>query len=416
MTRRRLFATGALGLLIAALIYSAAPAAAAPTPNITQPAENGTWDGVGSTDFHVTGVAEPDQSGYITKVTVVADSSDGANHHYPRSGDKAEQTYSDTTQGKSQPFDIRIFPDINGSYTLTATAQGQTCNILTGCSAANPGSATRHVVVAVPPKAPAGVGASLKDTVVTVQWNANNEADMLGYLVERNKGSGAYSCIGNVDQGTGSTYKLTDDLKDQDAGDYHYRVTAVRAKDVNSAKPTCKNDGGGLKSPATVAPGAISWKTSTTTTTGPGGGGGGGTTTTVKPTDGLTRFGGSSGAGGSTTKAGSSKKPNLAPLAGLNSINDLAKAPHLPGATGEPDTGFNQLLPFGASGTQTEVGGDLPSTKLPTDSGGNGHTTTLLFLAAGLLVTVLSMHVLWLKAQVDRVPLEALPPGDLPVA
>jgi hypothetical protein len=414
MTARTL-ALGALIALAAALVLGpgAGPAVAAPAITITAPADGTTWDGTKATDFHVTGVAQTDSGGTITKVGVFAQSTDGGNHRYPPAANSfVEQQFGNKHQ--SEQYDIPLFPASNGKYEIDAVATVHNCNILT-CGDATAANKVINITLAVPPAIPTGVKATLKDTVVTIEWTANSEEDALGYLVERSKNGGAYSCIGAVVQGTATSYKLTDDLKDVDGGNYKWHVVAYRGRDSTSKAPTCKEPGTGLKT-SSAATATIPWKLSTTTTSAPGGSGGSTTTTTTAKsgTGGLSKYGGgASGAGGSTSTAKASKKPNLSALSGLSPVNNLARAPKLPT---EADPGFNELLPFqkGAGDAPSDISG-LPSTKLPADNG-SGHTTTLLFVAAGLLVTVLSMHVLWLKAQVDRMPLEALTPEEIPLA
>jgi len=78
---------------------------------------------------------------------------------------------------------------------------------------------------------------------------------------------------------------------------------------------------------------------------------------------------------------------------------------------GVPDPGFNQSLPYGSQakpngGTGNSAALGAPDTRLATSK---ERPTSLLFMAAGLLATVLLMHVLWVKSEVDRVALDPLP-------
>jgi hypothetical protein len=394
--------------VLVALVLGAGPARAATTVNIDSPADGAVWDGGDASDFHVKGLAQVDSgsNNYVIKVTVNVDSTDAGNHHY-----NGVQDYG-SNHASTQPFDITVLEDglkSNGAYKLTVTAFGHICTLF-GCNDTTD-TEVRNIVAAAPPAAPKGVKATLNGSVVKIEWSTNIEEDDLGYLVHRAKGTGTFSCVGAVEQKNSPAYSLTDDLKDEAAGDYKYRVVAYRRKDSTSTKPSCQASGGGLASPATTTS-TIAWGPATTTTTVAGGPGATTTTTVPGPQGGLTRLGG--GAGGSTSAAKASKKPNLSGLSGLAPVNNMARNPKLPA---EADPGFNELLPFqpgSEQDDQSDISG-LPSTKLPADSGGDGHTTTLLFIAAGLLVTVLSAHVLWLKAQVDRMPLEALTPEELPL-
>lgn len=84
-------------------------------------------------------------------------------------------------------------------------------------------SPTRTVVVANPPEAPEGVRLSYaeKTAEVTVRWNANEEPDIAGYLVQERFNSGDWSLVAKP---TGTSWKGR--LKEK--GRYRYRVAAVR--------------------------------------------------------------------------------------------------------------------------------------------------------------------------------------------
>jgi hypothetical protein len=291
---------------------------------------------------------------------------------------------------------------------------GQQCGIL-GCNAEQNGNAiVRNIVLAVPPVPPTGVKASQTDGKVDLVWNANNiEGDLLGYQVDRDIGAGKWRCLRVValDPKKPATYKANDieDLSEKADGDYQYRVRAMRAVDSDTKLGTCTAPAG---IPSATAASKVSWKnpnppTTTTTALGGGGGGGGGGTTTTVP---------KKGAGDTSGTAGNSRPPNLSALGSLGVPSNLASPPRVT-APGEVDPGFNELLPFSSSGGEdpcADSGSALPSD--PTTAAGDkgNGTTTLLFVAAGLLATVLAGHVLWLKAQVDRMPLEPLPPQELP--
>jgi len=97
-------------------------------------------------------------------------------------------------------------------------------------------------------------------------------------------------------------------------------------------------------------------------------------------------------------------------MSGFGQILGQTRAPTA-APTPEPDPGFDATLPFQPkSGDDAEAGPDQQA------AGSDIHATdssdlhrSLSFLAAGFLATALFMHVLWLKGEVDRVPLEALP-------
>jgi hypothetical protein len=370
-----------------------------------------------TTDFHVAGHVTSSGGYNATAVTVAVDPTDNGTHKYHPDAQNFQG--SKTTEN----FDVVVFPDFNGKYRVTVRGFGQSC-FLGQCTGEGSNTITRAITVTVPPKTPTGFKASASDSKVTVEWaaSANTEGDLLGFIVERlTPGSTVYGCIAAVpvDPERPATYKTVDDLKDQPSGDYRYHVKAVRAVNADTQMPTCGDQGGPVYSPTTNAS-RITWSNPTSTststsTTAPGGGTGGtggtgASTTTTRPK--------SATGGGSTASAGgSSGRPNLAALGSLGGANNLARTPSLAGGT-EPDSGFNELLPF-QSGNQgggiDEGSAATPDTPLNAAEGGSGQTTTLLFIAAGLLATVLSMHVLWLKAQVDRMPLEPLAPQDIAV-
>ena len=404
----------ALGALVAAValvvLGGAALAAFPPTISLTAPVEGQTWGPSPSTDLHVIGTADTNDGDVVTRVNIIADPTDNGTQSYP-----AEAAFSGDNAHES--FDVKIYPDRNGKYKITVIASGRDCNII-GCGSEMTGPAvTRNVTVAWPPKTPTGVKASIKDGVVTIEWAANDigdEPDLLGYMVEGAVGSGTFSCLKTVpvDSKKPAIYKTTRDLTTQPDGDYKYRVRALRAANADTQMPTCTTSAAISSPPSAVA--TVSWDNPTppptTTTTKPGGSGGGG-------------GGGGAGGGGTTTTTrrgattgGSGRaptRPNLSALGSLGVPTNLAKPP---GARPEEDPGFNQLLPFGASEeTVTEGGVALPQGPDEGADDSGGGTTTLLFVAAGLLATVLSAHVLWLKAQVDKMPLEALIPEDVPL-
>ncbi len=406
-----------LGGVVAALALTGvwpARAASTPTAVVDSPAEGAIWTGAAPTHFHVTGHADTESGGNVSRVTASFSPDDG-NTHAPYVG---SQAWTDTRN--SRTFDFTVFPDINGKYKMTLGARGRTACGLLGCpSEADGPPVVRSITVAVAPKAPTGTKSSEADGKVTVEWNANNtEGDLLGYLVERLVPThGDYTCLTTlaVKSPAPETYKITDDIEDLPSGDYRWRIRAVRAVNSETTLGTCAKPGPALNSPASAST-KITWTnptppSTTTSTTRPGGGGGGGggtgsTTSTTKPKS-------STGTPAPSRTSNPSSRPNLSALGSLGGASNLARTPLLPR---EVDPGFNELLPFqaGSEGDLTEDDGSaLNQTPLQAEEASNGQTTTLLFIAAGLLATVLSMHVLWLKAQVDRMPLEPLTPQDI---
>jgi hypothetical protein len=406
---RRLALGALIALASASALLGAAPVGAAnsePIITLNAPANNDT---IGALPFSVNGVVDSHNGNFVQAVSAGMSSSDAAGHTAPNGHQNYNPAHTHET------FDIPMSADFNGPYKLSVVGANQVCPLIGQCGPQNGPTVTRVIIVAVPPVAPAAMHIARTDPKQTLTWDANNaEPDMLGYILQRNSGSGQYACIAaptfdaNADH-----YSYVDDLTGQPNADYHYRVLAVRKADNGSAAPTCDARGTGIASaPSSVV--GVHWfpvqpTSSTTSTTVKGGSSGGGGNNNGGGTSGT-------GAGGSKTKA----SPNLSALGALGTSNNLATLPGAKSNAGEigGDSGFNQLLPFQPGSATGQNSGEeaLPSEGLPAgSSGGDKNLTTKLFVAAGLLVTVLSMHVLWLKNQVDRMPLEALTPEDLPL-
>jgi hypothetical protein len=110
----------------------------------------------------------------------------------------------------------------NGRYKATISGPGRAGLLKTGrCEAI--GQPPREFFVAAPPVRPAGVRAVPgpgKDTA-NISWNRNPEPDMLGYVVQRARGSGPFEQIGETAEPS---------FRDGAAGGAgnRYRVIAVR--------------------------------------------------------------------------------------------------------------------------------------------------------------------------------------------
>jgi hypothetical protein len=400
---------GALVGLGSIVLIGVGPAAAAfpPVATVDNPVEGAKWTGGAVTDFHVTGHADTDDSNYVTSVSAVIAPTDDGPKTYSKL--QAFPNRGETGAGPHQNFDLQIFPDLNGKYSVTVQPAGKTCFITCGQETAGP-AVVRNITVAVPPKVPTGAKATLTDGVATIVWSANNtEGDLLGYLVEQSAAGDSYKCLTMVavSADAPATYKATSDLKTANSGEYKWRVRAVRKSGPTSILGSCSKPGTGLTSlPSSTV--QVTWDNPTpvtTTTTKPAGGGGTTTTTTkVKR----------SGGGGGSISAPKTNTPNLSALGGLSAGTGSSPSPR---RAAEADPGFNDFLPFPSGSDPGDDGGAAAgNTALPAAADDNGGRTTLLFIAAGLLATVLSMHVLWLKAQVDRMPLEPLTPEDIPLA
>jgi hypothetical protein len=274
----------------------------------------------------------------------------------------------------------------NGVYTAVAQATGTDGPFDFDGPEIGP-EARRMFKVERQPAAPSGVDTTVNENtrIVTIAWNANPEPDILGYLVYRGTKGIAY-----VRQGT----KFDDALKDLPAGDYEYAVYAVR----EDADP---DDDNVLTSGPTTTTAKV--KSSPTVALS------GGSTATTAPR----ATSGSSGSSGS--RPPSSSSGGRVDLSGYsNLLPDRSELPLAPSSrVTEPDDGFSGELPFAGSPRTSIVSGEAAAEALngePVAASNDSRPESLLFLAAGLLVTVILMHVLWIKSEVDRVPLEPLAP------
>jgi hypothetical protein len=282
----------------------------------------------------------------------------------------------------------------NGSYTATVVANGKTSDFF------NPQNvqATANVpfYVSAPPQTPSGVKTSVDDSQrsITVSWNANPEPDLVMYVVGRYYGTSTGGKAFFVDA---SQTSYVDNLGTNPAGSYRYDVYAVRkaAKSSEQSIPS--------KAAGTSTASVRSAPPTTNTTTGPGGGT---TATTASPSG--------SGSSSSSGPALAQHGTNVSGFGNLLSQSGgLPSRSASPPATLEPDPGFDQTLPYGAR-PPAQTGNDNNSTALGAPdsqrlASSKERPTSLLFLAAGLLATVLLMHLLWVKSEVDRAPLDPLP-------
>jgi len=84
-------------------------------------------------------------------------------------------------------------------------------------------TATRDFFVAAPPDRPAGVKAAAENGQVKLSWEPNPEPDLLGYRVQRAKGSSA--AFEPAGEAPGHSFT---DLATGQGGEFRYQVAAVR--------------------------------------------------------------------------------------------------------------------------------------------------------------------------------------------
>jgi hypothetical protein len=379
VTRRALGGFGATVLVALALVGFVPQPALARTPSvaITSPA-NGA---VLTQPVGIAGQASM-QNGRVDWVQISIESLQG--HPVPA---------TNTVPGNDNqaPLGFTWTPPLayNGNYKVTALAQG-TDNI--DFNGPEVTSVAHAFTLNVAPAAPSGVKATVNQTkrTITISWAANPEPDLTGYGVYREDGENLLERkIATPEQTS-----FTDDIGSLPAGTYRYHVYAAR--------PTASGDGF-----IPSAPTKTSGKITSAPPPPP-------TTTTVR---------GSAGATTSTTASGT-KPPALATrgkadLSGFASLLPSGSA-RLPAAqsTPAPDGGFDEDLPFNGQappGTADEPAIEDDEQALAAErlaSSNEDEPTTLRFMAAGLLVTVVLMHLLWLRDQVNREPVPAVAPVE----
>lgn len=304
-------------------------------------------------------------------------------------------------------FPVRL--DHNGKYEAKVTATSHDPGVF-GVGAHNTSnSAKREFLVAAPPAPPRDVKATVDPATrtVTLTWKANAEPDLIGYVVQRAKGDGPFADLGPVSKTANPTYR---DVGTAEAGGvYRYQVVAVRSDGITENK--------GISSdPSAVTPEA------TATVPDP--------PAPPSATPGTTVVANSSGAPPATTgttgapanNPGALTTSGSVDLSGFRSLQSQARATS-PRTTRPVDSGFRSTLPFATTqpqeeGELVEEGGELGEVaadspqfrELGAEDDEGRRQESLAFLAAGLLATVLLMHVLWIKSEVKRAPLEPLTP------
>lgn len=389
----RRFGALSAAALLAVGIWAQPAAAAAPTVRISTP---GAGAVVTDSTPNVAGDAQMNE-GIIIEVTASISSADGkpVPPAHRVSGDNRSSVAFAWTP--SLPW--------NGRYTITLRATGEDRPVET--NGRESAETTRNFSVEAPPAVPKDVKvrADPDSRDVDVTWTDNKEPDLIGYQVQRSFEGGEWLVAGEADKNF-----FRDTSTAERGGTYRYRVVAVRAG--------ATKDSGVASAPSQAASTTVPKpppKESSNTTQPPGGSDQG------PSGDGSQNGGASPGAGGGTSgrsgsgggsSGGSSpqgpvvSRSGRVDLSGFGSLLDQTRAPQAV-PTPEPDGDFSEQLPFEPR-TITEPDG---MQELAVPDGGfsdaeSDQASLLRFFAAGLLVTVILMHVLWLRAEVERVPLE----------
>lgn len=384
MSARRVL--GGFGVIAVMLLVNAAgPAwAAPPTVTFSSPSAGQTTDDATPT---IQGEAKMPGESVIEEVVLTLTSADG--NPVPGSNRIAGDNRS------LVGFNWAPALLYNGRYTVTARASGQDKPI--DSNGSESATASRDFAIEAPPAKPLNLRATLDDQtrVVSLRWDANKEPDLIGYQVQRSIGD-------STDWGVaGETTKtnFTDERTANAGGHYKYRVVAIRrgaARDTGVASQPSLTTEVDVPDPPKPPPTTQAPADSGPSGDGsppPGGSGGGGSS-----------GGGSSGGGGNQPLITSSGKVDLG---NFTQLLDQTRAPAVE-STPAPDPGFDESLPFRDVTIQEDVGdGDIASGPIRTD---DTDKELLKYVAGGLLATVLLMHMIWIKAEVDRPTLQPLPP------
>lgn len=296
--------------------------------------------------------------------------------------------------GSSQRVIVLLPLPFNGRYEAKITATDDH-----GALGGDTSTKESEFFLAAPPAPPKGLKAviDIATRAVTLSWEPNAEPDLLYYLVLRARGDGAFEPLGKVDKAPEPSF--VDPSTAEAGGEYRYQVVAVRLG------ATAAED---KRVPSEPALAAIA----VPDLAGPG--------TTIVP-------GGPAGPGGNpaTTVAGGrpgARSPGQVNPSDFAALRNRVTRP-APRAQAPPDTGFTETLPFQGEGqggdeSEAELGEDQATSgeqrELGVEDQTSDRTRSLAFLAGGLLATVLLGHVLWVRGQVYREPLEPVVPesGD----
>lgn len=391
--RTRIPAASAAALIALALLVHPA-SAVAPTVRINTP---GSQEVLGKSTPTITGDAQMSE-GRILEVVASVSSAEG------RPVPSAHRIAGDGRSSVSFSWSPSL--PYNGHYSVTVRASGEDRPVDTNGNESS--ETSRRFAIEAPPAIPRDVKvrADQDSREVDVTWQLNKEPDMIGYQVQRSVDGSEWSVAGESDEGF-----YRDTRTASRGGKYSYRVIAIRrganAEDGVASRPS--------EPASTTVPKPPGGDTTTNESpgepdTGPSGDG-----------DSTASGGGSGSTGSGGTSAGSgSSSPSRSPaisrsgrvdLSGFGSLLDQTRAPQAQ-TIPQPDAGFAQDLPF-ESRTITEPvvegGEEFAVPEGGFNDASSNQADMLKFMAAGLLLTVILMHVLWLRSEVERVPLETVP-------
>jgi hypothetical protein len=285
--------------------------------------------------------------------------------------------------GADGTFSAAFQLQANGTYKAVAVAEHDDDGPLD--SAASSSSAPVTFGVEIPPAAPRRLVAEADgtDRTVTLSWSPNGESDLLGYQVFRGVDGSAPQPHGSpVGAGTTTFVDRVDD-----GGELTYQVVAIRRGATANRIVASTESNTASASIARVSP-------PTTTASG------GGASSAGTPT------GGGGGGGSAPAPGGLRAQPAAEPLritpGGRVDLSGFTPNTVPFNVGPAPDPGYQETLPYRLQAEATEEvaePGDepaLPAGSLTTTTSETNRRALLSFLAAAMLLFMLSMHLRWL--------------------
>lgn len=380
----------AAAALLALTLWVHPASAAAPTVRISTP---GSQEVVGKSTPTVTGDAQM-SDGRILEVVASISSADGRpvpSAHRISGDGRSSVSFSWTP---SLPY--------NGQYSVTVRASGEDRPVDTNGTESS--ETSRRFAVEAPPAIPRDVKVRTDQDSreVDVTWQLNKEPDMIGYQIQRSVDGSEFSVAGESDEGF-----YRDTRTASRGGKYSYRIIAIRRGATADAGVASQPS----EPASTTVPKPPGGDTSTNESpgepdTGPSGDG---DASISEGNGGSDSTGGTSGGSGSSSpRSPTISRSGRVDLSGFGSLLDQTRAPEAQPIP-EPDPGFSEDLPFESRTINEPVEGEFAVPEGGFNDASSNQADMLKFMAAGLLLTVILMHVLWLRSEVERVPLETVP-------
>jgi hypothetical protein len=328
-----------------------------------------------------------------------------------RVGSSASPISVSATPSASMRFPVTL--SLNGTYRATVTVGWEDRSVLFPDSGSI-SSDTHEFKVAAPPAPPGGVATAVDTRTVKVTWEKNGESDMRRYEVLRSRNGGDFAKIGAVDH---PDTEYVDATTADAGGDYRYLVVAFRAGVDSNVASQVASDPSALTATSTAK---VPDPPPPPTTAPP--------VTAAAPGAAPGAPAAAPGTATTAPAAGAGSPSGKVDLSGFSNVQAGTPRAVTPRTVPLPDPGFQGTLPFdlpegeeGEGGEAVEGGdtgelaADSPSFReLGDEESASDSQRSLALFAGGLLATVLLMHVLWVKGEVKRVPLEAVAPEGPP--